>query len=312
MALLSRETQGPDDLGGLVTWPQPFLLSARPCILFGNVGYGLSQAIKRTLVGRLLLTYFNSPAPHYAPAIAFNAFVALFPIAVGLVSALVLFGPGGSTTRQVDRVILQAFPQGTRREIAHLLAQLPSHAKTLGLISLVAMLYSGSALFSCFGGALNALHGVTGRSVLRQRLVGLRLVGVLGIGIALMVLLENLSDHLPRTPVIGAFAAGVPLLVTIGFIYRVAPNRHLPLAETLPGAFLATVLIELVTMTFPLYSRVASVTSTYGRGLALALLLLTWLYLVSHSLLLGALFNDMRRMPAEQADAHLMPAVGFR
>jgi membrane protein len=268
----------------------------------------LIDSFKRSFLGRLILTYINSPAPHYAPAIAFNAFVALFPIAVGLVSALVLFGPGGNITRQVDRVILQAFPQGTRVEIARLLAQLPNHARAVGLISLVAMLYSGSALFSCLGGALNALHGVTGRSVLHQRLVGLRLVGVLGVGIALMVVLENLSDNLPRTPLIGAVAAGVPLLVTIGFIYRVAPNRHLPLVETLPGALLATVLIELVTMTFPLYSRVATVTSTYGRGLALALLLLTWLYLVSHIVLVGALFNDLRREPTNQPGARLMPA----
>jgi membrane protein len=283
-------------------------LSAEPCILFGSVGHGLSQAIKRTFVGRLLLTYLNGPAPHYAPAIAFNAFVALFPIAVGLVSALVLFGPGGNVTREVDRVILQAFPQGTQGEFARLLRQLPSHAKTVGLISLGAMLYSGSALFSCLGGALNALHGVTGRSVLRQRLVGLRLVGVLGVGIALMVVLEHLADNLPRTPVIGALAAGVPLLLTIGFIYRVAPNRHLPLTQTLPGALLATVLIELVTMAFPLYSRVGNLTSTYGRGLALALLLLTWLYLVSHIVLFGAHLNDTRASPAEQPDPGLVPA----
>ena len=286
--------------------PHDFLLSGRPCILFGSVGHRLSELIRRTFVGRLLLTYLNSPAPHYAPAIAFNAFVALFPIAVGLVSALVLFGPGGGVTRQVDRIILQAFPQGTRGEIARLLAQLPSHAKTVGVISLVAMLYSGSALFSCLGGALNALHGVTGRSVLRQRLVGLRLVGVLGVGIALMVILENLSDNLPRTPAIGAIAAGIPLLGTIVFIYRVAPNHHLPIAEILPGAVVATVSIEVVTMTFPLYSRVASVTSTYGRGLALALLLLTWLYFVSHIVLFGAHFNDVRGQRPEQQDAPLV------
>jgi hypothetical protein len=70
------------------------------------VGHRLSETIRRTFIGRLLLTYLNSSAPHYAPAIAFNAFVALFPITVGLVSALVLFGPGGGITRQVDRIIL--------------------------------------------------------------------------------------------------------------------------------------------------------------------------------------------------------------
>jgi uncharacterized BrkB/YihY/UPF0761 family membrane protein len=52
------------------------------------------------------------------------------------------------------------------------------------------------------------------------------------------------------------------------------------------------VLIEAVTLAFPLYSSLSTEISTLGRGLAIALVLLGWLYVVSHILLLGAYFNS--------------------
>jgi len=57
---------------------------------------------------------------------------------------------------------------------------------------------------------------------------------------------------------------------------------------------IATVLIEAVTVAFPLYARLSAEVSLLGRGLAIALVLLAWLYLVAHMLLLGAYFNQRR------------------
>lgn len=239
-----------------------------------------------------IMGYLNSPAPHYAPAIAFNAFIAIFPITLGLVALLLVTQPGRLVTREVEHLILEAFPAGTRADMARLIFSAVKHPKTVGFFSLLAMLWSCSALFSCLGGALNALHGVTGRNVVRQRLMGLYLTPALLGAIGLLILLETLTQGLPRTPVVGITAAGIVLTILIAFIYRIAPNTQLALRHTLPGAFLATVLIEVVTLAFPLYSGLSADISTLGRGLAIALVLLGWLYLVAHTLLLGAYFND--------------------
>jgi membrane protein len=246
---------------------------------------------------RWLLGYFNSPAPHYAPAIAFNAFIAIFPITLGLVALLLIASPGKVVTRSVEHIILEAFPVGTRADIARLIYSAVKHPKTVGFFSLLAMLWSCSALFSCIGGALNALHGVTGRNVIKQRLMGLRLGLVLLGTIVFLVVLEIISDQhkLPRTPVIGVVAAGIVLTFLIAFIYRTAPNTHVPFRQALPGALIATLLIEAVTLAFPLYASLSAEISTLGRGLAIALVLLGWLYLVAHMLLLGAYFNDRRQ-----------------
>jgi membrane protein len=245
---------------------------------------------------RWLLGYFNSPAPHYAPAIAFNAFIAIFPITLGLVALLLIGSPGKVVTRSVEHIILEAFPVGTRADIARLIYSAVKHPKTVGFFALLAMLWSCSALFSCIGGALNALHGVTGRNVIKQRLMGLRLSLVLLGTIVFLVVLEIISDKhkLLRTPLIGVVAAGLVLTFLIAFIYRTAPNTHVPLLQALPGALIATLLIEAVTLAFPLYASLSAEISTLGRGLAIALVLLGWLYLVSHMLLLGAYYNQHR------------------
>ena len=251
--------------------------------------------VRWSLPFRWILGYLNSPAPHYAPAIAFNAFIAIFPITLGLVALLVITSPGRLVTREVEHIILEAFPVGTRADIGHLIYSAVKHPKTLGVFYLLAMLWSCSALFSCIGGALNALHGVTGRHVIKQRLMGLRLSPALLGTIVILVGIETLTDSWPRTPIIGLVAAGIVMTFLIPFIYRTAPNTHVRLRQALPGAVLAAVLIEAVTLAFPLYSSLSSEISTLGRGLAIALVLLGWLYLVAHILLLGAYFNNYGR-----------------
>ena len=250
---------------------------------------------------RWILGYLNSPAPHYAPAIAFNAFVAIFPITLGLVALLVITSPGKLVTREVEHIILEAFPVGTRADIGRLIFSALKHPKTVGFFSLLAMLWSGSALFSCIGGALNALHGVTGRHFIKQRVMGLRLSLALLAAIAVLGAVETFTRRWPLTTIIGVVAACVVLTVLIAFIYRTAPKVHVSLRQALPGALLATVLIEAVTLAFPVYSKVSAEVSTLGRGLAIALLLLGWLYLVAHTLLLGAHFNNQRARQSASA-----------
>jgi membrane protein len=114
---------------------------------------------------------------------------------------------------------------------------------------------------------------------------------------------------LPKTPIIGLVASVIVLTFLIAFIYRTAPNTHVPIREALPGALLAALAIEAVTLAFPLYSSLSSEISTLGRGLAIALVLLGWLYLVSHILLLGAYFNNGRRISGRRSAADHRPVA---
>ena len=64
--------------------------------------------------------------------------------------------------------------------------------------------------------------------------------------------------------------------------------------EVLPGALLAGVLIEALSLVFPLYAKIAGSFNTYGAQFALFFLLATWFYLLSQLVLLGAVFNRFR------------------
>jgi uncharacterized BrkB/YihY/UPF0761 family membrane protein len=129
---------------------------------------------------------------------------------------------GQAGDRELEHIILDAFPVGTRADIGRLIYSAVKHPKTLGFAYLLALLWSCSALFSCVGGALNAMHGVTGRHVIKQRLMGLRLSPALLGTIVFLVALETVTDRLPKTPIIGLSAAGIVLTFLIAFIWPIS------------------------------------------------------------------------------------------
>ena len=56
----------------------------------------------------------------------------------------------------------------------------------------------------------------------------------------------------------------------------------------MPGALLAGVLMEIVTLAFPLYAKLVHGFNTYGAAFALFFLLATWLFFICQFILLGA------------------------
>jgi YihY family inner membrane protein len=131
--------------------------------------------------------------------------------------------------------------------------------------------------------------------MLRQKLMGflmvLLLVLALGITVAANDAAGYLSPSLPYAWVLGSAIGAVVMVVVLVLLYRFVPNRRFRLREVLPGALLAGLLIEALSLAFPLYARLAGGFNTYGAQFALFFLLATWLYLLSTLLLLGAVYN---------------------
>jgi membrane protein len=122
-----------------------------------------------------------------------------------------------------------------------------------------------------------------------------------------------LSPYIPYAWVLSFVIGAVVMVVLLVLLYRFVPNRKFRLRDVLPGALLAGVLIEALSLGFPLYARFAGGFNTYGAQFALFFLLATWLYLLSQLLLLGAVYNrflldrpvtkGLVASPAEQSPA---------
>lgn len=151
-----------------------------------------------------------------------------------------------------------------------------------------------------------AYHASGERPFLRKQVLGftLTLLGGVAFLVATVVLIVGQVVGHEIASAIGFGDAGatlvtlaripvvlVILVVTITFIYRVAPNAPVTVRQVLPGAVLFVVLWLLATLGFAIYvANFGAYEATYG-ALGSVIVLMTWLYLSALMLLLGAEVN---------------------
>jgi len=99
----------------------------------------------------------------------------------------------------------------------------------------------------------------------------------------------------------------VVMVALLTLLYRFVPNRTFRFKDVLPGAVLAGVLIELLSLGFPLYQRLSHSFNTYGAQFGLFFLLAAWLYLLSQVLLFGAVYQPVPPRRAHEEGPHREP-----
>lgn len=257
--------------------------------------------VRNSLPFRVLTAFGESQASNYAAALAFAAFLAMFPMILGALSLIGLAIRDPATEARFQSLIIEAFPGSAQAELQSALHGVKQSAGWLGLVSLGGLLWSASSIFGTMEFALTQIFGTKQRNMLRQKLMGLvmmvLLVVALGITVAANSVTGYLSNYLPFAWVawVLSFLIGAIVMITLlVLLYRVVPNRTFSLREVLPGALLAGVLIEALSLGFPVYARLAGSFNTYGAQFGLFFLLATWLYLLSELMLLGAVYNRFR------------------
>jgi membrane protein len=157
-----------------------------------------------------------------------------------------------------------------------------------GLAAFVGLLWSGTNFFASMEFALNQIYGVRGRDFVKQRLLGVEMIAVFVAAIGASVVLNALL------PTLGFLSGWLIMTCLLYVIYRVVPNARIQHREAWPGALLAGLGIEVLTLTLPVYYNLTHRINVLGRGLFLIFLLLTWAYFLCHLLLLGAVLNRLR------------------
>jgi membrane protein len=258
----------------------------------------LVERAQSTIPFRVLAAYGESRASNYAAALAFAAFLAMFPMILGVLSIIGLAIRDPATEARFQNLILHIFPGNAQPELQNAIRGVRQSAGWFGLISVGGLVWSASGIFATMEFALTQIFGSEQRNMLRQKLMGfvmmMLLVVALGITVAANAAAGYLSPYLPFAWVLSFAIGAAVMIVLLVLLYRFVPNRTFRLREVLPGALLAGVLMEALSLLFPLYARFAGSFNTYGAQFGLFFLLATWLYLLSQLLLLGAVYNRFR------------------
>lgn len=245
-----------------------------------------------------------------ASGIAFNAFLALIPLLTAVVLSYGLVASPGQVAKHIA-ALTDALPEGAAAIIAGQLQNMVEHAGTatgFGLLLTLAL-----SLFGAMRGAggiiiaLNIVYSVDEKRSFVRR-TGLALSITTGLVILFILSSAAISVVNMLSSVVvdisGTFRNGLQVTFWIGSalaaslmitsIYTFAPNRENPEWRWLnAGSLVATAVWVAATFGFSFYVRnFGNFNATYG-ALGAVIVFLTWLYLSSYILLLGAELNQV-------------------
>jgi membrane protein len=252
------------------------------------------RRIRSSLPVRVLSAYGSSHAGNYAAALAFAGFLAMFPMMLGALSIVGLLIRDPATEARFQTLILQLFPSTAQPQLLDALRGVKQSAGWIGLVSIGGLIWSASGIFSTMEFALTQIFGTKQRGMLRQKAMGLAMMLLLVVAVGATVAANAIAGLFPMAWVISIVIGAGVMVTLLVLLYRFVPNRTFRLKEVLPGSILAGILIEALSLGFPLYERLSRGFNTYGAQFGLFFLLAAWLYLLSELLLLGAVYNRFR------------------
>jgi membrane protein len=243
---------------------------------------------------RVLSAYGASQASNYAAALAFAGFLAMFPMMLGALSIVGFLIRDPATEARFTNLIVQMFPNTAQPQLMDALTGVKQSAGWMGLVSLGGLIWSASGIFSTMEFALTQVFGTKQRDMLRQKAMGLVMMLLLVVAVGAMVATNSIANLFPMAWLVSLAVGAIVMVTMLVILYRFVPNRTFKLKDVLPGAILAGVLIEILTLAFPFYQRISHGFNSYGAQFGLFFLIATWLYLLSEVLLLGAVYNRFR------------------
>lgn len=258
------------------------------------------RRLKRLGPVRVFLTYHESQVGDHAAGLAFHALLTMFPIFLGLLTVLGLVTRSADLDVRVQQVIITTFPSGMQVELRNALLALRHAAGAYGLVAVAWLLWSGTGYFAHLEWAMNRIYISRNRSFWMERLMGLGMICALSTSIVAAVVANWVLASFAAPSVLGFIANWLVLTLLLLSMYWVVPNRRVSVGESWPGAVLAGLSIQILNLAFPLYLHFTHNLNAFGRGFLLFLVMVSWPYLVSQLILLGAVVNrlQMGRIPA--------------
>jgi membrane protein len=224
--------------------------------------------MRGSVPARVVEKFVEDQAPNWAIIIAWNALFAMFPVVLVVAAILgIVLQVAGITTTQIYTRLLSLIPTDpkTVSELVTVATSVKEQTGLLALVGLIGLIWGGSALFGAMEQAFAIAYRVRPRSFIPGKLMSAAMVFLFTILAGVAVTTSSVLPALKQLPNVPAFLAGgvaalLQLVIGIvaGFllylvIYFVVPNRRLRIGQVWPGALVAGILFEVVTLIFPIY-----------------------------------------------------------
>lgn len=254
------------------------------------------------LAMRTTRKFLDDDCMHMAAGIAYYALFSLFPLLLGLIAILGLLIESAEVQERLLEMASQVFP-ASAEVVAQNMKGVVASRGAIGILSLVGLLWSATAIFAAIRRSLNRAWDVEReRPFLKQKLVELGMVTGVGLlflvsmgataffRVALQFLplqLQSLEDG-PWWEIAVTLFPLVFSFIIFALVYRFVPNAKVTWGDVWPGALLAAVLFEAGKNIFAWYlANFANYSLVYG-SLGAVIAFLFWSYLSALILLLGA------------------------
>jgi membrane protein len=248
--------------------------------------------------------FFTDRGPHLAAMIAYFALLSLVPL---VFLALALFGLADRADESSYLVteLKTIFPEAQISQIVSVVETVQENSAELAGTGILLLLWSSLSLFSVLESAFNIVYGRPNRAFLHGKALAMVLLVsslvVLFVGlVAGSIGFELLNEYAPGFIGNRFIAYGLSVLLsTFGvFVFLVAvyyllTNVKHTFREVLPGALLATVVLQATFQVLPAYLRFSEQLPAL-RAFAGLPILLIWLYVMANVIVFGAEVNWWR------------------
>ncbi|RFU67598.1 YihY/virulence factor BrkB family protein [Bacillus sp. V59.32b] len=236
---------------------------------------------------------------------AYYYMLALFPMLILLLSILPYLSIQPQEALDfLENIMPSETTEVFREDIIKLVSEQNGGLLTFGILG---TLWSASNGINAFIHSMNVAFDVEEtRSFIKARLLSIILT--LGLTVAFVValllpvfgnvILDFVKTIIPVPDgmeilfsVLRWVIAIVVIALVLAVMYRYAPNKHYPFKQVIPGALVATVIWQLISLGFSFYvSHFGNYSSTYG-SLGGVIVLMLWLYLTGLALVIGGEIN---------------------
>lgn len=270
-------------------------------------------AIKRVsvLLYRAVMGFFRDQCTQRAAAISYYVLFSLFPLMIFSLGILGLVLRDPALQEDVLEAVMDNIPLSQDRgrdDVASTLERVASERSgAIGLVGLVTLAWSGSAMFGVLRSSLNHVFAVTTpRPIVLQKVLDLGIVlafapffiGSVVLTSALRLARTASEDlhflgDLPENMGWAWWLAAAALPIAMSFVaffltYWLIPAQRTHAKYVVGGALLAAVLFEVVKVGFTIYlENFASYDVVFG-SLGAVVAFLFWVFLSSNILLFGA------------------------